>query len=156
MDIPEKQARTFPVFKVIWGALLFSQAMYVFVVFKEMLASVDPSAYRWFPDFRNTIEATSSFAAVGSFLLALFVPALIARASFRRGAADGESDRIERLLAPFIVRLAFLEGVCLIGFMLAIVTKNPAIMMPFFVVSVLAYLKNFPASPAKVRADLGA
>lgn len=155
MDTPEKQARMFPVFKVIWGALLFSQAMYVFVVFKEMLASVDPSTYRWFPDFRNPVEATSSFAAVGSFLLSVFVPALIARTNLRRTKGDGGSEKVELLLPPFIVRLAFLEAVCLIGFMLAIVAKNPALMMPFFAVSVLGYLKNFPASLAKVRADLG-
>jgi hypothetical protein len=153
METPEKQSRAFPVFKVIWGALLLSQGMYVFVVFKEMLASVDPSTYRWFPDFRNPVEAVTSFAALGSFLLAVFVPTLIARANIRRAKDGGE--KVELLLPPFIVRLAFLEGVCLTGFALAIMVKNPAVLMPFFVVSVFGYLKNFPASPAKVRADLG-
>jgi hypothetical protein len=156
---------TLTVVKIVWTGLFFSQFMYAFVLFTQFAARWPDSSPQIFPDFHETFQMALSSVAVVVVFVAFKLPNFLA-SKLRAPGTDAviidenadpeiEPPLSNELFAAFIVRLALIESICLYGFALAITKHAPKMILPFLALSVILYLKNFPANSKKFRADLG-
>jgi hypothetical protein len=159
---PSRKAPSFKVFPLLWFILLVFQGMYAFILaLLARPAEGAGGAWRWFPNLRDPFEAIVTALGVGLVVVAVLVPAAMAQA-MEKPRKDGREEKflaaektVSGLLPVFIVRLAILESVCILGFALAMTKHSPGVIAPFLLVSAALYAKNFPANPEKVRSDLG-
>ncbi|MBS1962619.1 MAG: hypothetical protein JST04_10410 [Bdellovibrionales bacterium] len=164
MDQPKKDSAPTPaakIFQILWVGLLGAQFMYAFILRGVLARGWESPDPRWLPNFGDPFEMSLGIAAAVTFLTGFVVPSLIARGMGAKihAALRDESrprDVVPPLLfAPFIVRLAMFEAVCLLGFVLANKAHAPNLIFPFLALSAGATLKNFPSTPEKVAEDLG-
>jgi hypothetical protein len=118
---------TLMLLKIIWGALLFSQVLYTFALFR--FAGQNESASVPNPDLVPVLGSVAAFM----LLMSIFWP------------------RKPHFMTPFILRLAMLESVAVLGFALAFLSSDASLFLPFVSVSVAGFFINFPAAE-KVKA----
>ena len=134
--------------RIIWGALLFSVALYVGLAFFVQL----PPAAAGAP--QQPFELIFAVAALGSLGASYFVPQLLIK-QLAKPPTDAPLDekKLARLLmTPWIVRLALCESVAVLGLMLAFVSQQPMKIVPFAALSALAMLTAMPTETALRRA----
>lgn len=147
------------VLKSIWGALFFSQMLYLAVLHFQLkpLEGGIPLNTQWLPNLQDPMELGLFAASIGLLVASFMVPQILARASGQKPGVQPATppDTVpQALFAPFIIRLALLEAICMQGFVLAFVKRTPNLILPFFTVSLLLFLKNFPSDVEKVKSDL--
>ena len=140
--------------RIVWGALLGSQAMYGLVL-KFLISQNDAPFDAINPYF---VPMFSSMAILLIFL-AIFVQKFLLKEAKKQlhvkfGAVDlsklNISDLIGFFFSPCILRLALFEAVALFGFSLAFMNKDLNYYIPFVSASMVGYFFNFPTEE-KIR-----
>jgi hypothetical protein len=138
--------------RVIWGALLVSLGLYVFVAVQKQptpfvfnLSAANP---------QNMVEMVISGMAVLMVALAFVLPNMfLIRAKKSVGPQTDVRQMARYYFVPFIVRLALLESCTLYGFAMSFMRRDAMIMLPFVLISIVGYLMSFPTE-AGIRASL--
>lgn len=159
MTNPSTNAPKTLVLKIIWGALLFSQALYVVVLHVQLKPLDDmPMNTQWMPNLQDPMEIGLFAASVALLVASFLVPQILAKASEQKPRADADPSKTDTVpqafFVPFIIRLALLEAICMQGFVLAFIKRSPNLILPFITISGLLFLKNFPSNAEKVKSDL--
>lgn len=140
--------------RILWFGLLSSHFLYAFGLYVRF-------------DRPNTLAVSSNpllipiFSALG--IVMLFIAIFLTRYQFdkeknklleKNGPVDFRNIKLEKLISifanPFILRHSLFQSIALLGFALAITQANIAFYYPFALVSVVAYLINFPTE-VKIR-----
>ena len=151
--------------RILWGALLVSTFIYLFVL--HTLA-VEPVSGSELATLRIALSAVALATAVASFVIPFTmhakgcaaatlevkeVPDPNASVSFRdqtptvRIFADADKARKKALalyFAPFILSLALTEAIAIFGLVLGMQGADWATVLPFFVAAWILYLPRFP------------
>lgn len=144
---------------ILWAAILASQGAYVFLAFDAAKSagvsrsSEDPSA--------GNLSLILSLVAVGLTLLSWFLPKFIAKQALMNrhrtgglwaglsveqvGSRAALAELASIFSGPFVLRLALLEGVAIVGFVLAFMTRVPQMGFPYFAVAAALVAYNFPS-----------
>lgn len=127
---------------IIWGALLMSQFIYTFVVFSTQ------GAFEM-----NLAEAEGlilhAIIAVFGLLAGLIVPIILIKGL----KAYTYPEALQKVFVPFILKLVCYEIIVIAGLLLSF--KNETnYMIPFLIVSVIAFLTAFP-SEGKIKRATG-
>ena len=113
-----------PTIKIIWASLLFTNVVYGFIA-KAVLPEPAP------------VEAAIKIAfAVLGLMLAVastFVPKIVMK-----------PKEDSQLMGVLIVEWAMIEGICVLGLVLAFMSGELMLFAPFFVVAVLLMLLAYP------------
>lgn len=139
--------------KFIWGALTFSQLMYLVV----LTASANSLRSRA-EDAAHLDRATFAMIAATMALVSLALRAKLLSAERLTSAVASESEptrariRIVRLaFVPNILNWALNESVSILGFVLAFVNREPALFYPHLAAGILLNLLMFPNERALFR-----
>jgi hypothetical protein len=165
--------------RILWLALLTSNAMYLGVLFFVRAGRTDAPPGPPAPAMIGGLACAALVTAAASVLLPrrLFAQAassadvavrgdvkddpLGAQQGFRRAApseqvfADPPAARrkaVAAFMTPFIVGMAMAESVSLFGFVLGFLGADVLVFAPFFVVGVALQASRFPSMPAIERA----
>jgi len=154
------------IFRIIAGALMVSQILYLFVlnlVLRPMEGD-EPFSPQWIPNFNDNFELAAVAYGILATFIAINVPPLLTK-KMRPTALDQNSSNPEEVqssellpatvFVPFLIRYAFLESICLVGFTIAFMKHMPNLILPFFAVSFALMLRYFPTSSKKVKINLG-
>jgi hypothetical protein len=138
--------------QIIWGAILASTVIYVFVAYAVggQSSALDAEQTRIF----ELVCAAVALSGLGaSFVLPRrMLTAALAKEPVEVGQ-DTPLPRLVRAAFPaWVVRMALCEMVATMGLMLALVTHKPVKIMPFAALAMLALLAAFPSEPALRRA----
>jgi hypothetical protein len=129
----------FVVCRIIWAALLGSQMMYFVVAYSLM--NIQPMQ----DDL--ILKILPIFASI-ALILSVIVPRLIWKISAKKMTkpmmANNEDVLAGGFLTGFIIRLALLESVALMGLGLFLFTGELKMMIPYSSVSILGFFINFP------------
>lgn len=130
--------------KVIWAGIFGSQFIYYFVLKMITSTAGESSAGSL---FNSPLDFVFALLAVSVFVASFIVPNIIYRAA-RKPVSSGEQLDFEAMagswMVPFIIRLAMIEGIALLGLVLGIIRKNDLAILPFLALSTLAFLIVFP------------
>ena len=147
MDQKPGNASSLQVVRILWGAFFATQFIHLFVLFSTAQAGEAPA---------SAAEIRSLFfmlgpAAAFSLVLAIFLPPRIGRQVMSKRpngpgslASIPESELVQLVLSPFIVRIAFIESICTFGLVGAFMTREPRFIFPFLTVSIVAFLRTIP------------
>jgi mannitol-specific phosphotransferase system IIBC component len=120
---------------------------------EELVAGLDFSPAGILQAFLNQMQNPLSLMLTGvaavAAMAAFVVPAILLKvqqAKDQKLAADSPSgQRFERNFSSFVVRLALLEAVSIIGFyQVFVLAGNPVLFIPFLLVGVGLHLTQFP------------
>lgn len=153
--------------RIIWFGLLVSQFMLGFVLHfvkiqslpPELAAALDFSLGGILQAFQNQLQNPQSLlltgvagaAGVAAFLLPKFVLRSSRLDAAQTAQAVASQSRHSPKFSAYIIRLALIENVALIGFVQGFAMPgNPVLFIPFLIVSAGLHLSQFPMSP-----DLG-
>ena len=120
--------------KIIWIALLSSIVVYNYVVYLKIGAE----AFSSLPQTENPLLTALVVMALLSFLLSLFLPNIILKSTRKKVKSMEGRISIEIMQAvfmPFILRLIFLESICVYGFILSFQDQSNLIL--FFSIPVI-------------------
>ena len=140
---PSLQARMMAP-KILWGAMLASTFMYLFVISTKSQTSINT-------DFKilsseNPLSKAFAFAALFMAISAWQIPGIL------RKKALQNADPFPGWFVSFIVRLAMLESISVFGLVLAILSHDINDAIPFFIVSWAGFLLSFPTADKATRA----
>jgi hypothetical protein len=147
--------------RIIWGAILISHLLLLVLIKVVKLPSLPPEVtanLSFTPEairqaFLNHLQLPTGLpltaAAFGAVGAALFVPAAIyrARVAQRNQAVPTQASPESGIFTfdLFMIRIALLESVSLVGFMKAFVLPgDPLLIFPFLLVGVGLHLTQFP------------
>lgn len=131
---------------VLWAALFASQFLYVAAFFVMPQRSTDLN-----PDQFHKVVTLLTVCGVVSFVAGIFLPRMILRGEVAKiralnaGSGESTSSLSQILLAPFLIRLACFESICIVGFVAGFITKKPEIFAPFLAASMVLFGLNFPS-----------
>jgi hypothetical protein len=125
--------------KIIWGGLLFSQALYIFIAstFLKVSPPQDETILKVFPIF-------ASIALIISVLLPRFLWKMSSKKLTKPLNSNIEDTMVGAYLPGFIARLALFEFIALMGLGLFLFSGDAKIMVPYSSVSILGFFMNFP------------
>lgn len=128
---------TNPTFKILWGALLASQAILLFL----LNGNPEVQGLEVSTAFTTEDPQVRIFYLISIVVLmaSIFVPKFIYK------TAKGKKT-LQVLFVPFILRLALNESIALFGYLAAIGTSSLAIAYPFFIVSLIRHVRLFPSA----------
>ncbi len=130
--------------KIVWFALVLSQFLYVFIAAQNG-GEWDLSSVGIGPDFTDQTQGTLAIVAFGNFVLAWIIPEFVLKSIRPKLAANLSPQAVLRsAFAPLIMRLAILESVTLLGFVIAYLSHQPAKILPFMALSLTGFIKCFP------------
>ena len=141
--------------KIIWFALLATHFLYALRLFMRPVQEYFP-AERVNPQL---IPILSSLAIV-VMIVAIFIPRFRFNKEKKKflevvGPDELRSIKLEILISvfanPFILRHSLFQTVALFGFFLGMTQNNINLFYPFALVSIVAYVINFPTEE-KIRA----
>jgi hypothetical protein len=125
--------------KIIWGALLSSHFMYVYVL--RMVIEIDSEK-----GLENPILLPAlSSAALMTYALGFFLPKILLNNEKKAGTNLSQEDMANKFLVPMIIRLALFEGAALMGFGLSFIAKEYSYYLVLLSVNVVLFLLNFPS-----------
>jgi hypothetical protein len=111
--------------KIIWGALVFSTFVYVFMAY--MLAP-DPAL-----PFSESVTQTTALAVYGAafvaFIVAMVVPSMLVSAP----------PRVKMLVA-----MAMFESCVIMGLIATILLKDWRLIIPTWIASLVGFMREFP------------
>lgn len=111
--------------RIIWGAIVFSTVIYLFVVY-----SLAPVPARPFQEsVRTTITLAMYAAGFASFIAALVVPGLLR-----------QPQRVK-----FITAMALFESCAICGLMAAFLHKDWRLYVPAWIVALIGFLREWPS-----------
>lgn len=144
-----QNSSSFLTYKIIWGALLMVHVI-LGVVLNLQLSKVD------MPPMENpTIIPMLGGIGLMNAILSFLLPKLLLR---QQSAQQEVNPSLERLMqkysAPFVLRLALIESVTLMGFSSAYLSRDINHFYPFFAVGVVLHLLAFPTEE-KMKKALG-
>ncbi|MEO5667849.1 MAG: hypothetical protein ABIR96_07320 [Bdellovibrionota bacterium] len=125
--------------KIIWATMLGSQVILLHVL-KNYPSIVDVGAPAGSPSSPISNAQILPFYAVALVDVAasFIVPRMLYRSLLKQGTKFP-------IYTPYIVRLALTEAIGLLGFVAGTMMTSFTVAIPFFVVSILLYLKMFPS-----------
>lgn len=132
------------VYKVLWASLLVSTLIYPTVAIKSMGITLD----------RELVMDTAAIpflAAIAAAFIASFIVPRIMMSSIIHGRSKGDAlatswEQIRsRLFVPFIVRLALLDAVAVLGFTMSVMNQNGKYCQIFSAVAFVSILTQFPS-----------
>jgi hypothetical protein len=139
---PEAQLR---VSRILWAALSFACLMFVFVSFNSgnlpdwqrmwpepSLSSGDPVAYQ---------EAVFGLLCLMILVVSQLLPIRLLK---RQAPLSGGKVGYGQVFIPLLLRLALTESIALFGFVLAMMSNNPAKIVPYALFALLRNLAAFP------------
>jgi hypothetical protein len=139
---------------LIWTGLFASQFIYAAIL--DML--IPPGKELSNEQITtNPVFLILGVLALAHVPLAWFIPKILWK---QRAKTLPESDRttdavlLEAYFTGFIVRLALLEAVCVIGFVGSIIAHRSSLILPFLGVSAAGFVVNFPTK-THIRSALG-
>ena len=138
--------------QIIWGGLLVSTVIYVFVAYSVGGQGAAPD-----PEQARIFELVCAAVALGCLGASFVLPRRLLAAAIARDSTDvGQDTPLPQLVrasfAPWIVRMALCETVATMGLMLALISHTPMKIMPFAALALLALLAAFPSESALRRA----
>jgi hypothetical protein len=153
--------------RILWFALLMSQFMLGFVLYfvkiqslpPERVTALDLSPAGILQTFQNQLQNPQSLlltgAAAATALAAFLVPKFVLKSNHLNAGPTTQhvpsQGRLQANFKAYIMRLALIENVAVIGFVQGFVMPgNPVLFIPFLIVSAGLHLSQFPKSP-----DLG-
>jgi hypothetical protein len=125
--------------RIIWAALLAGQIMYFGVVYSMM--SIQPQSDNL---ILKILPIIASVALILSVLVPRFIWKNFAKKLTKPIMTNSEDKLVESFLTGFIIRLALLESVALMGLALFLLSGDIKMMIPYSSVSILGFLINFP------------
>ena len=132
--------------KIIWFALLLSNLMLVFVASTILRPGEAPAEIGF-------LRVIFGMIALINATLAFVLPKIFLRIQSKRMPID-PSGPLEKIVVQvgtgLVIRLALLESVTLMGFVLATVSHNLPSMFPFAGFAIFGVLANYPTE-SKVR-----
>lgn len=132
-----------PVDLIIWGALLMSQCILGVVLWviaqQGGPAEMPPAA----------VTAAISMSALVSWLLALALPRYIrSPEKIRASMPEASPDEVSAAFMTIrIVAWGLGESGTLMGFILGLLGRNPAVFVPYLVTGLVIHALNFPTEP---------
>ncbi len=148
-ESPDQQGQspTLQVMKIVWGAMFFSQGLFLAVAWILSVNRVqDPTPSRF--SFSQPVVLVLSAAAIAAFAAGMSVHRWF-------GTGDETVQATVNLLSPvepqkvmprYFVRLALIESSGIFGFVVAFLTLNLLNMIPFLAVASAGFLLSFPSS----------
>lgn len=138
--------------RMIWGSLLISQMMYVAVPH-----FLGPAAHTFFdPQYPLSIPFVALTVAFSLF--AYILPNKIwannAKEMHTKKGTPTGVQVLQNYFVGFFIRLALLEAIAMLGFVLGFFNHDPFRVIPFVTLSMLGFLKSFPTL-AKAYSSLG-
>ncbi|MES2964856.1 MAG: hypothetical protein V4760_13275 [Bdellovibrionota bacterium] len=134
------------VLKILWGALAMAQFMLVFVSSTILTTPPDPAA------FTDIVKYMFLAMAAGALVMAFVLPNFLSMQIRTRIEKEGRSiDSMEvrelapRATVPFIMRLALLESVTLMGMMLTLQSGDQSYVMALAAVALVGFAVSFPS-----------
>lgn len=140
---PEQSAllkQTRQMITILWGALLASQGLLVFVL--NTIAAAPAPEEAQVPG----LPPEGFYAiALAIMVAAIFVPKVIL-ANAKRNVREWNQQTISSvLLVPNIIRFALCEAITMTGFALALTNHDMKLLWPFLAVGMLGMLLSFPS-----------
>lgn len=133
--------------KVLWAGLFASLFMYLVIAYQLGRAGVATGAI----ESNHPVALLLKIGAVVSFLLAFWLPRLLARVIMMKKRTVASGTNMSRNFPLFVLRLALFESVALFGLILGILTSSGQQLWPFLGISAFGFLMSFP-SKSKLEA----
>lgn len=138
--------------QIIWGGLLVSTVIYVFVAYSVGAQGAAPD-----PEQTRIFELVCAVVALGCLGVSFVLPRRLLAAAIERDSIEvGQDTPLPKLVraafTPWIVRMALCETVATMGLMLALISHTPMKIMPFAALALLSLLTAFPSESALRRA----
>jgi hypothetical protein len=143
-------------YKIIWFGLLFGTGLYFALAYTHLNQAYPGEVFLDFPllSFENPLVIGGSTAALFMLLLSVKVPGMVLQMSAKGARASGALDIHQKrrlFFAPFIIRLALIEGVALNGFIICYVADSN-LGFALMAAAVMAFLATFPTDDKIQRA----
>lgn len=137
---PETQLR---LSRILWGALTVSCMFFVFVAYST---GTPDYARMWPQPAFGTDPVAQQEAVFGVLCLVILAvsQALPARLVKAQAERSGGKAGYGQVFIPLILRLALAESIVLFGFVLSMMSQNPAKILPY---AVFALVRNLMAYP---------
>ncbi len=134
--------------RILWGAFLASQGLYVYVVVGHV---IEPSGEPPQPIMLTALSAVAMVVGAASIFLPrfLYAQALRALTEHDLGALRESREMLSRRaiqlgMTPFIVGIALNEAVAIFGLILGVLGFAVVSVLPFFAAAAVLMLVRFP------------
>ena len=138
----EGSQRALMVARVVWAAFLFTPVLLTLVAWVVLTGGSESNAAPALDD-----PLVLVFLAVGviCFVVALRIEGILSG----KGAGGDQGSQREsgrQALGLYIVRLAMLELVVILGFVVAVLKGSAVMIVPFFLLSLFGFAVSFPGT----------
>ncbi|MFZ4403087.1 MAG: hypothetical protein ACOYOK_03205 [Pseudobdellovibrionaceae bacterium] len=130
--------------KIIWLALLASNALYGFSGYQITKNHTPLEGEVILPFYQHTMFQPLLISSIVILGLAFFLPKLIFKLSRNAMVQTGQNSIEKNHLALLILRLALLEAIGILGLLLSMFSHDFTAFLAFISVTILGFIISFP------------
>ncbi len=140
--------------RIVWGMMMFSVILSIVLAYAASLDSdsdfANPEPLTQMSSHEWAVIGGFTFVAVFALMLSVIVPRILAarkRKTLKTEILEmlTRDELADATVTPVLVRLGFVEVVVFAGLFVVFSIKNPVLIHPFAIVSVLAFVFSFPS-----------
>jgi hypothetical protein len=138
----------FQIMFVLWASFLASVIFYSFVGYLVFPNKTDE--FFVLPSIFVLYDVAFTAAAIMLIPIVFYIPSILLKSSFENSKKDVDPSKFGEIFpivfTPFVVRIALIEGIGVLGLVLAFMTESPGKAAPFSLIAIILFGIFFPSA----------